>query len=100
MIHSFDAAHLCRTVNACAELGLTDFAMIHDSYGVHAADTYLLSHVLREEFVRMYETNWLQEIEDYARSYAPDVDIPPWTKYVTLGNLEVSQVMQAEFFFA
>jgi DNA-directed RNA polymerase, mitochondrial len=36
VIHSFDASHLCRTVNACAERGLLDFAMIHDSFGVHA----------------------------------------------------------------
>jgi DNA-directed RNA polymerase len=100
VIHSFDAAHLCRTVNACAELGLTSFAMIHDRYAVHAADTEILSHVLRDEFARIYETNWLQEIEDYVRSYAPQVEIPSWRDYVALGDLDLSQVMEATFFFA
>jgi DNA-directed RNA polymerase, mitochondrial len=101
VIHSFDAAHLCRTVNAaCDKLGIVDFAMIHDSYGVHAADTDLLSHVLREEFARIYQTNWLQEIEDYVRSYAPQVAIPSWRDYVALGDLDLSQVMKATFFFA
>lgn len=100
VIHSFDAAHLCRTVNACVEAGVVDFAMIHDSFGTHAADTPMLGYVLRQEFARIYRTNWLQEIEDYVRGYAGDVEIPSWTEYVTLGDLEVDQVIDAEFFFA
>jgi DNA-directed RNA polymerase len=103
LIHSFDSAHLCRTVNACSdEWLLKDFAMIHDSFGVHAADTTLLSDVLRKEFVRIYEgTNWLAEIEAYVRGYAPEVKIPSWSAYVTLGDLQLYPgVLKSQHFFS
>ena len=100
VIHSFDAAHCCRTINACVAIGITNFAMIHDSFGTHATDTGFLSHVLREEFARIYADNWLQRIEDYVRSYAGDIELPSWKEYVTLGDLDVSQVVHAAFFFA
>jgi DNA-directed RNA polymerase len=101
VIHSWDAAHLCRTVNACTKVGLLDFAVVHDSFGVHAADTARLGDILRDEFAKMYETNWLQEIEDYVREYAPQAQIPPWTEYVTLGDLQLfPAVMQSRYAFA
>jgi len=73
LVHSFDASHLVRTINACADVWtqLYDFSAIHDSYGVHACDAMALTNILRREFARIYETNWLQEIEGYVRSYAP-----------------------------
>jgi DNA-directed RNA polymerase len=109
VVHSFDSAHLCRTVNACSEEWLlADFAMIHDSFGVHAADTTLLSDVLRKAFLRLYEgRNWLQEIEDYVRSYAQQalpgatIKIPPWSEYVILGDLQLDPaVLRSEHFFS
>jgi DNA-directed RNA polymerase len=90
VVHSFDASHLCRVVNACAQIGLFDFAVVHDSFGVHAANTARLGDILRDEFAKIYEeTNWLQEIEAYVREYAPKVEIPSWSKFVTLGDLKL-----------
>ena len=40
------------TVNRLHCDGLRHFAMIHDSFSVHACDVDLLNRVLREEFVR------------------------------------------------
>src|ERR1700730_11463095 len=31
IVHSYDASHLCRVVNAAGERGLADFAVVHDS---------------------------------------------------------------------
>ena len=101
VIHSFDAAHLCRTVNACARVGLLDFSAIHDSYGVHAGDISQLAYILRDQFEQMHSILWLQEIEDYVRSYAPpEVLIPSWSEYVTLGTARLLSVMKSEFFFS
>jgi DNA-directed RNA polymerase len=102
LVHSFDAAHLCLTVNACARVGLLDFAMVHDSYGCHAGDTEVLSYVLRDEFEKMHATPWLLEIEDYVRGYAPpEVMIPSPADYLQLGDYRILQgVMRSEFFFA
>jgi DNA-directed RNA polymerase len=102
VVHSFDAAHLCRVVNAGAAAGLADFAVVHDSFSVHAADTSRLNDILCMEFAKIYaETNWLDELENYVRSYAPDVALPAWSEYVTLGDLEIfPDVMRSEPFFS
>src|SRR6516164_5020205 len=54
LVHSLDAAHMMLTVNRLHSQGLRHFAMVHDSFGVHAWDVDLLNRILREEFVRMY----------------------------------------------
>jgi DNA-directed RNA polymerase len=104
VVHSFDAAHLVRTINAGSDPWhqLYDFSAIHDSYGVHACNAMALTNILRREFARIYETNWLQEIERYVRSYAPpEVEIPPWSEYVTLGELDiVKETRRADYAFA
>lgn len=56
-VHALDAAALMMTVNGCLETGIKHYHMIHDSYGVHAADTEILARVLREQFVRLYQGN-------------------------------------------
>lgn len=107
LIHAFDASHLAMTVNAlCADIANVDgyrtsFSMIHDSFGVHANKADLLNDVLREQFVAIYATtNWLEKIEAEVREYAPDVTIPSYTEFVTMGDFDVREVLQSEFFFA
>jgi DNA-directed RNA polymerase len=96
-IHSMDAAHLMRTANAMRREGCEHFAMIHDSFGTHAANTDLLNHVLREEFVRMYtEADWLQRFADSQATLAK-VELPPVPKK---GSLDLNQVLESEFFFS
>jgi DNA-directed RNA polymerase len=53
-IHSLDAAALALTVHKLTKQGLNSFALIHDSFGVHASDADTLAKVLRDEFVAMY----------------------------------------------
>ena len=33
IVHSYDAAHLVKTVNACVEVDVGSFAVVHDSFG-------------------------------------------------------------------
>ena len=54
-IHSLDAAALHISVNTAVEYGIKDFALIHDSYGVHAADVELMNEIIRKVFVEMYK---------------------------------------------
>jgi DNA-directed RNA polymerase len=96
-IHSMDAAHLMRTVNAMRAEGCEHFAMIHDSFGTHAANTDLLNHVLREEFVRMYsEADWLQRFADSQATLAK-VELPA---VPPKGSLDLNQVLESDFFFS
>lgn len=97
VVHSFDAAHLALTVNAAREAGVTHFAMIHDSYGTHAADTTKLGVALRRCFVSVYARDWLTAISEGVRAYAPLVlldKLPP------RGSFDINEVNEAEYFFS
>ena len=54
-VHSLDGCHLRLTVVRALQEGITDFALVHDSFGVHAADTPRFFQIIREALVEMYE---------------------------------------------
>lgn len=96
-VHSFDAAHLSMTVAAAHAEGVAHFAMIHDSYGTHAAQTTRLARVLREQFVEIYKRDWLRELHAELREQHPHVDILPPPER---GDFDITQVLKAPFFFS
>jgi DNA-directed RNA polymerase len=96
VIHSFDAAMLQMTVSRLAEKGLNDFAMIHDSYGVHACDTETLNTVLRECALDIYSTDVLGDFHAYAQSQTSVVlPTPP-----ELGEYDINEITNAPYFFS
>lgn len=98
VVHSFDASHLASTVNTLGARGISDFAMIHDSFGVHACDTPMMNAVLRRAFVTQYAPNRLVELAEGFRSFAPHVDIP---EPPARGTFDLAaNVPSAPFFFA
>jgi DNA-directed RNA polymerase len=97
-IHSFDAAHLCLTVNAAAAEGITSFSLVHDSYGTHACDTPALARILREQFVAIYREDWLAKLEEEVKSYVPAGMALPARPVG--GSFDVEEVLNAPYFFA
>ncbi len=97
LVHSMDAAHMMRTTNRLHALGIRHFAMVHDSYGVHACDVDLLNRVLREEFAGIYSEPVLQNFLDQQRKAHPGISLPdpPQT-----GDLDIQQVLTSPYFFA
>ncbi len=97
LIHSLDAAHMMRTVNALHARGLRDFAMVHDGYAVHACDVDTMNTVLREEFVKVHEEFTLAKWWAAVRKANPDAKLkkPP-----RMGKLDLGEVRKAEYFFA
>jgi DNA-directed RNA polymerase len=99
-VHSLDAAHLMRTVLFCAQDGMTDFAMIHDSYGCHAGHATRLRDNLREAFVEQYSGPVLERLRDELAEQLPEelrVKLPPLPE---MGTLDLELVRQSEYFFA
>jgi len=97
-IHSLDASAMTKTINKASKLGIQDFAMVHDSYGTHSSMMPLLSEVLREEFVNMYEQHdVLTELRQHAIKVlgTEDVPVPP-----ARGELNLREILQSEYFFA
>ena len=85
------------TVNRLYAEGLRHFAMVHDSYGVHACDVDLLHRVLREEFVRIYSEPVLQNFLNEQRAAYPFIELPDLPQ---TGNLDIRQVLESAYFFA
>ena len=61
VVHSLDACMLRMVANRLTEHGIEDMSFIHDSYAVHACHLNILSKILREVAVEMFEGNWLQD---------------------------------------
>lgn len=100
-VHSLDAAHLQATVARAAEEGVTDFAAVHDSFGVHACDVDRFSRTIRETFVSLYRDRCvLSEFYESAEPMISDDlkdDIPPVPQ---MGSLDLQGVLENEFFFS
>jgi DNA-directed RNA polymerase len=97
LVHSMDAAHMMRTINRLYAEGIRHFAMVHDSYGVHACDVDLLNRVLREEFVRIYSEPVLQDFLEQQRKAHPGLSLPDPPR---TGDLDIRQVLESPYFFA
>lgn len=91
-VHSLDASHLTLVVNRARAEGITAFAMIHDDYGTHCADTAKLYRIIREVFVEMYEAH--DVLEEFRAAYAFLSEPPP------MGKLDLKQVLDSPYFFS
>lgn len=99
-VHSMDAAHMMATVNACSEAGVLSLAMVHDSFGTHAADAEELAYLLRATFVEQYRGDVLQEFRNnLLEQLPPDLaaKIPPLP---AAGTLDLSAIVDSQYFFA
>ena len=94
-VHSQDASHMMATVLNCAERGISDFSMIHDSFGVHAAMVDDLQAALREEFVRQYSGNLLADMHQHWEQEL-DISLPPPPPQ---GELELEEIIKSEYLF-
>lgn len=98
LIHSFDAAHMMLTVLLAEANGVTNFAMVHDSYGTHAADVGTLHACIRQAFIQMYDADLLQAFRTEVQAQLPaGVELP---ELPPMGTLDLNLVAQSAFFFS
>jgi DNA-directed RNA polymerase len=98
-VHANDACHARMTLNLAGDqpVPITHFSMIHDSYGTHACDVPTLNACIRETFIQMYSAhNPLEMFLDEARQLT-DAELPELPE---MGDLDISQVRESEFFFS
>lgn len=104
-VHSMDSSHLLWTVLACNdEYGITDFSMIHDSFGTHATACDEMADTLRRMFVRLYSEDRLSQfraalVESLTRLERFDLveELPPLPE---TGTFDLETVMESQYFFA
>jgi DNA-directed RNA polymerase len=99
-IHSLDAAHMMRTVAYCLDAGITDFAMIHDSYGSHAGAAEDLRNLLRRAFVDQYSEEVLADFKQQLANQLPAELAKELPELPPCGTLDLEGVMHSEYFFA
>ena len=94
LVHSRDAEHKWRTARRMVNAGC-DFFDKHDSYRTHACDRARLATTLREEFVAMYEPDYLAKLKaQLERRF--EKHLPELPAY---GTLDVRQVLDSPYFF-
>lgn len=107
-VHSLDAAHLVGTVVLADRMAVDDWnvlswAVVHDSFGVHAADVDVLNVCIREAFVAQYTPDVLGRLRDEVvaslERVAPALALQV-PEVPTPGTLDLAAVRQAEYFFA
>lgn len=98
-VHSCDAAHLQLTVVRGGEAGIESFAVIHDSFGTHAADSDLLFTTVRAAMVELYETTDVIETfrEDAMQQLGEGADIPACP---LKGTLDLNLINESLYCFA
>jgi DNA-directed RNA polymerase len=101
-VHSMDSSHLMFTVCRANDSGIKSFAMIHDSFGTHAADTDELFATVRDTFVEMYQDNdvlkQFKEQVAYGLTNPDLVGVLP--KPLTMGTLDLEEVKYSLYCFA
>lgn len=95
-VHALDATHLRLTIIKALDHEITDFGMVHDSFGVHAAKMpEFLAKAVRPAFVEMYEEHdVIQEFADRFKDQSATLNTPE------KGTLDLKGVLQSEFFFS
>lgn len=99
-IHSLDSAHMALTVLECTKEGMTDFMMVHDSFGCHAADMQAMNKTLRQEFIKMYSGDFLSAFHEQVKRQLPPDAIERLPSLPTKGKLNIEAVNYSDYFFA
>ncbi|MDF1756172.1 MAG: hypothetical protein P1U89_25520 [Verrucomicrobiales bacterium] len=99
LIHALDASHMIGTVHALQKRKKhRSFCMIHDDFRTHAPNMPELNEVLREEFIRIYDSkNLLAEFVETQRGRCKSTNLPDPP---SLGELDISQVQNSDYFFS
>ena len=112
-VHSMDASHLVRVVNAAADPveGIKDILVVHDSFACHAPRAVRLNQIIRRELATMYQAGTASTkslISDVVRHYDPisnlcganrikQMPAPPNLIPPPLGDLDPMDVQSAEW---
>lgn len=100
-VHSCDAAHLMLTVAMGAQEGITNYAMVHDSFGTSAADMPVFFDTVRAAFVSIYtEMDVLANFRDEIACILSEENRQKLKDLPAKGVLDVSRVRDSRYCFA
>ena len=92
VIHSIDATHIRMVAIAASGEQMHSLAMIHDSFGCHAADAGRFFNIIREQFIVLYGTDVAEKLNEELSGGS--VELP------TMGNLDLDGIIETDYSFA
>jgi DNA-directed RNA polymerase len=104
-VHACDAAHLLLTVNAARSEGITQFALVHDSFGSLPSHAARFQGIIREAFVDMYEqhdvlTEVLERAKCDLNEHSDRLSALAEMRAELTGKLNIKEVLNAKYAFA
>jgi DNA-directed RNA polymerase len=75
--------------------GNKSFGAIHDSFSVHACDVDELVGVTKDEFIKIYQSDVLEDLKAQITSGDLECDIAQPIK----GNLDLEDIRDSDYFF-
>jgi len=97
-IHSLDASVLQLAVVKAHKEGVTNFSLIHDSFGSVAPDTAVLSKSIREAFCEIYKNDVLLKFAVEMKAMCSNKNQAKFPNLPAKGNLDLDLVKQSVFF--
>jgi DNA-directed RNA polymerase, mitochondrial len=95
LIHSLDATIEYLTVETLLSMGVKDFMLIHDSFGVPANDVPKLNIAVREAYITLFESNplasWVNQIDS---KYSEEAES------IMLNTLDLNDVRDSRYIFS
>lgn len=96
-IHSLDASALMETVLLAGCAGVTQFALVHDSFATTAFWSEALAQSIREAYLRIFREDVLADFKREVELYLPvGEELPPLPDY---GNLDIELIARSPYFF-
>ena len=89
-VHSLDAAHLIRVVNAAMEEGISEIVCVHDSFACLATQAVRFNRIIRTQMAMLYAR------QDHLLALGEQSGLSP-PRY---GDLDPLEVQKAEYCFA
>ena len=88
-VHSIDSTHMVITINGT---DLDSYAMIHDDFGTHAANTERLFVAIRKAFKKLYVQ--IDPLEHWGKQVGADLETLPQK-----GEYDIQDILKADYFF-
>ena len=93
-VHSMDSSHLHKTASRVIDEGI-NFTGIHDSFATTPNNLNTLNRILREEFIKIYSNDVLNDIKlQFENQVCAELPEPPIN-----GDLDIDFVIESEWFF-
>jgi len=98
-VHALDGSLMMKAVCKASDVGIENFACVHDSFGCLAPDVATMNKSLREAFVEIFNNNNL--LEDFLKEIEPQIHESKRDKIPAIpkqGSLNILGVLKSLYF--